>query len=124
MLSAAVVASTDALSWTASTAVDQGSCCNSAAAFVLTVGTTATAAAFTTYVVGSTPGAAASSTSGSANVGVACVAFKNTATTGGNWGINSYEVGTTAFTSWWCSNGLYKNVTKSANSPTVSYNTI
>jgi hypothetical protein len=48
-------------------------------------------------------------------VAAACVALKSDTANGDStasaWGIMKIDNSDTKYTSWWCSNGLYKNIT-------------
>jgi len=39
-----------------------------------------------------------------------------------SWGAGTLETTKTGFTSWWCSNGLYKKVTRVASVATITTN--
>jgi len=92
---------------------DGGSCCQTAAEFLLLAKGVASgsAAASWTIATGATVNTAAS------GVTAACAATANLAITGdgsGNaWGATTLDKTDTAYSSWWCSNGLYKTLTAS-----------
>jgi len=101
---------------------DGGSCCNTQAETVKLTGYIGVAAALPTWVIAtssSSPDPAATKSSWNAsNVAYSCVANTsvtvNDDTTSGGltaFGAVSWELDAVAYTSWWCSNGLYKKVT-------------
>jgi hypothetical protein len=93
-------------------ALDQGACCETALLFSTWVGTLSVPAA--TYTA---------PTSAESIAGITMVAQACPAVTGGTWGNGggtdyiwdvsaaALDVTQTVWTSWWCSNGLYKKVT-------------
>lgn len=63
------------------------------------------------------------------NVGQACPAFSTTVDTNagnstGKFAVNSFDVATTAWTNWWCTNGLYKNIVSSSGTTDVTRNIV
>jgi len=108
------LSSTDALA-TGGAALDQGACCNSAAAFSTFVGTLSVPANDFTLP-----------TTTESIAGIVMVAEACPAMAGNTWNDTAgaifvtsslaLEETTTAWTSWWCSNGLYKKVTGSGTS--------
>lgn len=97
-------------------ALDQGACCNAAAAFSTFIGTLSVpAATFTEPTTGE-------SASGVLMGKAACPAMMGSAWASGPviaMAAAKIDNSATMWTSWWCSNGLYKKVTASA---TISMN--
>jgi len=97
---------------------DNGSCCNSASAFAGYVGTTGTAAVFSLDYASGTAAGASNEAGGRMMTKYGCVAANNTVTgtassgataaSGWKFGTITWDTADTAYTSWWCSNGLYK----------------
>lgn len=106
--------------WTSALANDQGACCQSRANFVALIGANGAAASATGAIW--TPTAATSLT-GISGSGLSCPAFFVPTLSGGGataalFSATAFEGGTVAYSSWWCSNGLYKNVLTAAASAT------
>jgi len=70
------------------------------------------------------------SSTGQPFVSNACIATSKTATggvytgTSNAFGTTAFETGNAAYTSWWCSNGLYKNVTTATSATTINTSTM
>lgn len=104
--------------------MDTGVCCNSQVLFTAMVTTPASLSPTFT------------ATQAYPNVGFACPAFSTTlianpATNSGNtpgavgaFSTNTFDVAATAFTNWWCTNGLYKNIVKSTSVTDVTRNIV
>lgn len=118
---ASVKATSATTMWTSALANDQGACCQSRANFVALIGANGVAASVTGAIW--TPDAT-TSLSGVSGSGLSCPAFFVPTLSGGGAGAaalfsaTAFEGGTVAYSSWWCSNGLYKNVLTAAASAT------
>jgi len=100
---------------------DGGSCCANTWLMNQLVGSPGVAGALPTYnaadtvktgttIINSGSGTVAPQMTKISCVAAASLALDDTATTG-SWGAMTWDVTTTAWSSWWCSNGLYKQVT-------------
>jgi len=99
--------------------MDTGVCCNSQVLFTGMVTTPASLSPSFT------------ATTAYPNVGFACPAFSTTLVanagspgTAGAFDTNTFDVAATAFTNWWCTNGLYKNIVKSTTTTDVTRNIV
>jgi hypothetical protein len=99
---------------------DGGSCCNTQAETVKLTGYIGVVAALPTWVIAtsaiSPDPAATKSSYNASNVAYSCVANTSvTVNAAGTdltaFGAVSWELDASPYTSWWCSNGLYKKVT-------------
>lgn len=117
--------------WTAATALDYGACCESKINFALLAGATG----LTGVNTGSTwtPTNTNSKSPGISGNGVSCPAFSALSGTllansgAAMFGPAAFDIDATAYSSWWCSNGLYKNVLtagSTANTTTVTSNNV
>jgi hypothetical protein len=94
---------------------DGGSCCNTQAETVKLTGYIGVAPALPTWAAATDNSTPATFSSYSAsNVAYTCIAnVSATVASAGTskFGAVSWELDAVAYTSWWCSNGLYKKVT-------------